>query len=227
LTRPLPAAVVFDLDGTIVDTEQPSFEAWRRTWADHGHELRLEDWVPCVGTDWDLFDPLAVLAERVGPGFDQGSVREAKHLLEAELVAATVVRDGVEAWLDEAGAAGIPVGLASSSPRDWVDAHLSRLGLAHRFATVQTRTEVGVTKPDPAAYLAACAALEVDPGRALAVEDSVNGLAAARAAGLATVVFPNPVTAGLDLSAADLLVTDLTAWTLAEAWTAVSEAAGR
>lgn len=218
----LPAAVVFDLDGTIVDTEQPSFEAWRRTWEDHGHELRLEDWVLCVGTDWDLFDPMASLQERVGPEFDALAARQAKRRLEGELVAATVVRDGVETWLDEADARGIPVGLASSSPRDWVDDHLERLGLARRFATVQTRTEVGVTKPDPAAYLAACAALAVDPARALAVEDSANGVAAAKAAGMLTVVFPNPITAGLDLSAADLLVTDLSAWTLAAAWEAIT-----
>lgn len=217
----LPRAVVFDLDGTIVDTEQPSFEAWRRTWADHGHELQLEDWVRCVGTDWNLFDPLAALGDRVGDGFDATQVQAAKRALEAELVAATVIRDGVEAWLDQADAAGVPVGLASSSPRGWVDDHLARLGLAERFATVQTRTEVGVTKPDPAAYAAACAALGVEPAAALAVEDSANGLAAARAAGLATVVFPNPVTAGLDLSAADLLVTDLTEWTLDRAWTAI------
>lgn len=220
----LPAAVVFDLDGTIVDTEQPAFEAWRRTWEDHGHELRLEDWVLCVGTDWDLFDPMRSLEQRVGAGFDAAAVREAKRQLEAELVTATVLREGVESWLDEAAAAGVPVGLASSSPRDWVDSHLERLGLGSRFTTVQTRTEVGVTKPDPAAYLAACAALDADPAATLAVEDSANGVAAAKAAGMLTVVFPNPVTAGLDLSAADLLVPDLADWTLVGAWAAARAA---
>jgi len=217
----LPAAVVFDLDGTIVDTEQPVFEAWRRTWADLGHELRLEDWLLCVGRDDALFDPMAALEQRVGAGFDGEAVRAARRALEAELVAVTVVRNGVEAWLDEADAAGLPVGVASSSPRRWVDDQLARLGLAGRFATVQSSTEVGVTKPDPAAYLAACAALGVAPPEALAVEDSANGLAAARAAGMATVAFPNPVTAGLDLSAADLLVPDLAAWTLSGAWAAI------
>ena len=218
----LPAAVVFDLDGTIVDTEQSSFESWRRTWADHGHDLALDEWVLCVGRDSALFDPLAALAERVGAGFDAELASTARRAVEAELVAVTVVRAGVEAWLDQADAGGVPVGLASSSPRDWVDAHLSRLGLTRRFATVQTRTEVGVTKPDPASYLAACAALGTEPSRALAVEDSANGLAAARAAGMATVAFPNPITAGLDLSGADLVVTDLSAWTLGGAWAQVT-----
>ena len=217
----LPAAVVFDLDGTIVDTEQPVFEAWRRTWAGQGHDLRLEDWLLCVGRDDELFSPGNALAERVGPGFDAETVHTARRALQTELLAATVVREGVVAWLDEAAAARVPVGVASSSPRDWVDGHLGRLGLAARFTTIQTRTEVGVTKPDPAAYVAACAALGAAPAQALAVEDSANGLAAARAAGMATVAFPNPVTAELDLSAADLLVPDLTAATLAEAWHAI------
>lgn len=216
-----PVALVFDLDGTIVDTEEPTFEAWRRAWADHGHELRLQDWVLCVGRDDELFDPAAALKELVGPSFDAEAMHAARRVLQAELVATTVIRDGVEAWLDEAAAAGVPVGLASSSPRPWVEEHLGRLGLADRFATVQTSTDVGVTKPDPAAYLAACAALGAPPDRALAVEDSANGLAAAKAAGMATIVFPNPVTAGLDLSGADLLLPDLTAWTLADAWHAV------
>jgi putative hydrolase of the HAD superfamily len=214
--------VVFDLDGTIVDTEEPSFEAWRRTWADHGHELKLEEWVLCVGRDWDLFDPLAGLAELVGEGFDPVAVQRAKHALEVELLATTVVRDGIVAWLDEAEAAGIAIGLASSSPRGWVDDHLARLGLTERFATVQTRTEVGVTKPDPAAYLAACGSLGAAPAESLAVEDSANGVAAARGAGMATVAFPNPITVGLDLSAADLVVGDLAEWTIEEAWRAVT-----
>lgn len=223
----LPDAVVFDLDGTIVDTEQPVFEAWHRTWADQGHELLLEDWLLCVGRDAALFDPMAALGERVGAGFDARAVRTARRALEAELVAATVARAGVEAWLDEARSAGVPVGVASSSSRRWVDDQLARLGLAGRFTTVQTSTEVGVTKPDPAAYLAACAALGVEPRHALAVEDSANGLAAATAAGMATVAYPNPITAGLDLSAADLLVPDLTEWTLAAAWAAVTSGRGR
>lgn len=221
-SRPLPAAAVFDLDGTIVDTEQASFDAWRRTWADHGHELRLEDWVLCVGTDWELFDPMTTLGSLVGAGFDADAVRTARRALEAELVAATVIRAGIEAWLDEAESAAIPLGLASSSPRDWVDAQLDRLGLAARFTTVQSRTEVGVTKPDPASYLAACAALEVDPADALAVEDSANGVAAAKAAGMPTVAFPNPITAGLDLSAADLVLEDLAGSTLVGTWAAVT-----
>ena len=212
-----PRALVFDLDGTIVDTEVPSFEAWRRIWADRGQTLDLADWVLCVGRSWDLFDPLAALDDLLGGGLDREAVRAEKRALEHELVRTTVVRPGVVEWLDEAAAGGAAIGLASSSPRVWVDGHLERLGLRERFATVQTVTEVGVTKPDPASYLAACAALEVNPADALAIEDSVNGIDAAMAAGMRVVACPNPITAALDLSAADLVVDSLADLTLAAA----------
>jgi putative hydrolase of the HAD superfamily len=208
-------AVVFDLDGTIVDTEQPSFEAWRRTWDEHGETLLLEDWVVCVGTDWDLFDPLAELGRRV-PGLDLEAVRRTKRELEATLMGGTVLRDGVAAWIAEAAALDLPLAIASSSPRHWVDDHLDRLGVAASFQSVHTVTEVGVTKPDPASYLAACEALGVQPSRALAIEDSANGTAAAKAAGMRVVACPNPITVGLDLTAADLVLTSLTERTLAQ-----------
>jgi len=208
-------AVVFDLDGTIVDTESPSFESWRRTWEQHGETLLLDEWVLCVGTDWDLFDPLAELGRRV-PGLDLDSVRAGKRELEATLVGVTVLREGVSAWLAEAAALDLPLAIASSSPRQWVDQHLERLGVAGSFVSVHTVTEVGVTKPDPASYLAACTALGVEPARSLAVEDSVNGTAAARAAGMRVVACPNPVTVGLDLSTADLVLSTLEERTLTQ-----------
>ncbi|MEO5680874.1 MAG: HAD-IA family hydrolase, partial [Acidimicrobiales bacterium] len=198
----------------------------RRTWSEHGHELLLEEWVLCVGGG-DLFDPVGALAARVGTSFDEEAVLRATLAHQVELGAATEARHGIEAWLEAARRAGVPVGVASSSPRPWVDGHLARLGLTDRFLTVQTVTEVGVTKPDPASYLAACAALGVDPLDALAVEDSAHGLAAALAAGMRAVAFPNPITAGLDLSAAHLLVGDLREWTLAEAWAAVTDPQAR
>lgn len=217
-------AVVFDLDGTIVDTESPSFESWRRTWEAHGETLLLEDWVLCVGRDWGLFDPLEELGRRVR-GLDLERVRLAKRELEDALVGATVLREGVAAWIAEAAALGLPLAVASSSPRTWVDAHLDRLGITGSFRSVHTVTEVGVTKPDPASYLAACEGLGVSPDQALAVEDSMNGTQAARAAGLRVVACPNPITVGLDLSAADLVLGSLADATLAQVAGAIARAA--
>ncbi len=82
----------------------------------------------------------------------------------------------------------------SSSPAHWVHGHLSRLGLLERFAFVVTREDAVRAKPHPDLYLAALERLEVDPAHVLVVEDSVNGVAAAHAAGLSAVAVPNAVT---------------------------------
>ena len=94
--------------------------------------------------------------------------------------------------------------------------HLERLALRHRFTHVVTAGGALKAKPAPDTYLEACARLGVDPGAALAVEDSPNGIAAAKAAGLTCVTVPNTITQGLDLSAADLRLSSLADRTLAD-----------
>jgi putative hydrolase of the HAD superfamily len=96
--------------------------------------------------------------------------------------------------------------VASSSPADWVVGHLSDRGLLDRFDAVCTGDEVLHTKPDPALYLLACHRLGVDPADAVAVEDSVNGVRAAKAAGMVAVAVPSSLTAEMDFGPADLVV---------------------
>ena len=81
---------------------------------------------------------------------------------------------------------------------------------------MRCRDDVANTKPDPELYLSACACLGVAPGEAVALEDSANGIAAAKAAGMRCVAIPNPMTAGLDLSAADLRLDSLADLSVAE-----------
>jgi HAD superfamily hydrolase (TIGR01509 family) len=128
------------------------------------------------------------------------------------------VRPGVAELIETATAATIPLGVASSSTFDWVDEHLVRLGLREHFAAVRTRDDVapGRTKPAPDLYEAAIEALGVDASNAVAIEDSPNGVAAAKAAGLTAVAVPGPMTAHLDFSAADHVVDTLEAITLAD-----------
>lgn len=205
-------ALVLDFDGTMVDTEQPEFEAWRAVWADHGVELLVADWAHCIGTV-GAFDPLAELASRVG-AVDEADTRAAHRRHHEALLAQTTIAPGVVAWLDEADAAGVPVGIASSSTLAWVEGHLERLGLAERIVTVAGFDTVGVAKPDPASYAAAVRALRTEPAHALAVEDSPHGVAAACAAGLRVVAVPGPLTSALDLSAAHLRLGSLAERTL-------------
>ena len=126
------------------------------------------------------------------------------------LIAAEVVRPGVVTLLDEATAAGIPVGVASSSTVEWVEGHLDRLGVLDRFDVVRCRDHVERAKPSPDLFVAALAALGADPARSVALEDSHHGCTAAKAAGMVCVVVPNDVTRSQSFDHADLVVESLT-----------------
>jgi beta-phosphoglucomutase-like phosphatase (HAD superfamily) len=111
--------------------------------------------------------------------------------------------------LDVAHAEGVPVAVASSSTRDWVETHLCRLGLRDRFEAVLTRDDVEQAKPAPDLFSAAARALGVAPERSIVFEDSFNGCTAAKAAGMVCVVAPNRITMIQDFSHADLVVDSL------------------
>ncbi len=208
--RPVDA-VVFDFDGVLLDTEEPEYLAWRAIWAEHGVELDLVSWSACIGTAQGptTFDPYAELCRHVRPAQSQDDIVARRRRLAAELVAGRPPMAGVLEWLDEAQREGVAVAVASSSPRSWVEGHLERIGLRDRFGILACYDDCGAKKPDPASYLLACRALGVAPERALAVEDSRNGLLAAKAAGLGCVVVPNKMTAHMDLSEADLRLSSL------------------
>lgn len=200
-------AVVFDFDGLVLDTEGPVYHSWREVFEEAGADLSFEEWVLTIGRA-DHPDPAELLAERTGRPLDD-AVRVARKARRDELLAAEEVLPGVHHWLDDADRLGLALGVASSSAEDWVTAHLERLGLVDRFACLSCFDGRLRSKPAPDLYLAACDSLGVAPADALAVEDSPNGLAAAAAAGLRTVAVPRGMTAGLDVSAADVVVDSL------------------
>lgn len=195
-------AVIFDFDGLIVDTETPEFLAWQEVYRRHGVALPLATWLPCVGTG-SVFDPHAHLETLVGRGLDRAGIAAARRQLHAAGTARQTLLPGVRATLERARAMGLRIGLASSSSRDWVEPHLRRFGVLEYFETLQTKDLVAAVKPDPALYRQALAALGVEAGEAVALEDSLNGVRAARAAGIFTVAIPNEITRHLDLGEAD------------------------
>jgi beta-phosphoglucomutase-like phosphatase (HAD superfamily) len=112
-------------------------------------------------------------------------------------------------WLDEAHRLNMAIGIASSSHVEWVQGHLERLELIDRFACLSCFDDVLQAKPAPDLYLAACESLGVDPAQAVAVEDSRNGILAAKAAGMAAVAVPHGLTEHLDFTEADLRLSSL------------------
>ncbi len=207
-------ALVFDFDGVVADTEAPEFDAWRATWADHGHELLLEEWVLGIGTvgGWNPLDELAL---RVGPTFDPDEANRRRRALHVPAIAALdAPMPGVVDLLTEARRRGLRTAIASSSDAAWVPPLLDQLGLTDHFEHVSLYDGTCPAKPAPDLYLKACVALEVAPSEAVAIEDSPAGVAAAKAAGLWCVAVPHVLTRGLDLSRADLVIDTLEGVTL-------------
>ncbi len=134
---------------------------------------------------------------------DISEVRKAAAQLHAEKMATVALRDGVAEYIEAAQRLGLKVGLASSSDRAWVESFLCRFSLLDSFEVIKTKDDVANVKPDPELYLKAVQALGIEAHEALAFEDSANGAAAAKAAGLWCVIVPNPVTEGLAFGSVD------------------------
>lgn len=196
-------ALVFDFDGLILETETPSYETWAEIYREHGHELPMDLWHGYIGSDRG-FDPAGHLAALVGEGFDRETTQARRDARKTELIAALDTMAGVREYVADAKRLGLLLAVASSSSRAWVLGHLERLGLRSEWDAVCTRDDVARTKPAPDLYLAAVKALDVAPQETVAFEDSLNGIAAAKDAGLLCVAVPNALTAGMDLSRADL-----------------------
>jgi len=215
-------ALIFDFDGLILDTEGPEFQSWQETYQAHGHMLSFALWATCIGTTGG-FDPYAHLEEQLGCVLDRDAIHTRHRQRCAELLQAQPILPGVAEYIADAQSLGLRLGVASSSTRAWVVEHLSKYGLDTHFTCIKCSDDVPRTKPDPALYLAALDALAVRPDEAIALEDSPNGITAAKRAGLFCVAVPNPLTRQLPLDHADLRVSSLAALPLARLLTEVQQ----
>ena len=197
-------AVVFDFDGVVIDTETPDFTTWQQEFRAHGVELSRELWSGYIGAGIGSFDIHSHLEELTGRVLDKDEVGTRRRRRYLEAVDANPILPGVTDYLATARRLGIEVAIASNSSREWVTGHLERLGLGGYFDAIRTRDDVSAVKPAPDVYLAALDAVGVPSGRAVAVEDSPTGAAAAVAAGLFCVVVPNGMTEGMGFGQVDL-----------------------
>ena len=198
-------AVIFDFDGTILDSETAEFDSHRRLFADWGLTLTEDEWCQGVGIlkpDTHWFD---LLCQRATEPPDFEHFRHLTRQYFREHVRMEPM-PGVSALLGALVAAGVPRAVASGAPSDWVLGGLEGVGLATSFDAVVTSDQVPNGKPAPDVYLEAARRMGVDSSRCIAIEDSGPGLASARAAGMRTVVIPHALTRLHDLSGADLHV---------------------
>jgi putative hydrolase of the HAD superfamily len=205
-----PRAVLFDFDGIIVDTEWAIYESWRRFFEDHGHPLPLSLYNRCIGSDFDTWSPKTHLEDLTGrDDFDWHDLDESRNLrIRAELDGSGPM-PGVAASLEALANRGIPAAVVSSSSHNWVDGWIAKLGLTDSFATTVCRGDAPRIKPAPDLYLEAARRLGLPPGECLVIEDSVNGIRAATAAGMPTIAIPCRVTMDCDFSEAGQLLPTL------------------
>jgi HAD superfamily hydrolase (TIGR01509 family) len=206
-------AIIFDFDGLILDTEEPIYRSWLEVYEAHGETLPFERWVRIVGSTTAEFHPQNHLEERLGRPLTQ-EVMERRIGRRTELILAQQLLPGIVQHIDAARSLGLKLGVASSSTSDWVSGHLERLGILGRFDCVRCRDDVNNAKPAPDLYIAVLDCLGVNASEALAIEDSPNGVVAAKSAGIRCVAIPNTITARLDLSHADLVLRSLSEMTL-------------
>jgi HAD superfamily hydrolase (TIGR01509 family) len=183
-------AVVFDLDGVLIDSEPVWEQVRRRVVAEHGGHwapdaqrrlmgMSTGEWAAYLSADLGVGQPPAEVAREVIAAMAAAYARDLPLLPGAVAAAARL-------------AARWPLGLASSSPPELIAAVLGAAGLTSLFAVTMSTEQVASGKPAPDIYLAVAAALGVPPRACAAVEDSANGLRSAAAAGLAVIAVPRP-----------------------------------
>jgi putative hydrolase of the HAD superfamily len=189
-------AVIFDFDGTIIDTETIWFEVYKEVFKEKFDvELPLEEFVKVIGTTDEVL--YQYIENQVGMKINPREINELANQRFLHKKGILEVREGVKEKLDEAKELGLKIGLASSSSREWVEGFLRQFDLWSYFSVIKTKEDVTKVKPDPALYIKALEELEVEPQEALAIEDSANGAMAAVEAGMKCIVIPNQVTAFL------------------------------
>ena len=200
-----PAAVLWDMDGTIVDTEAHWIAAAAEILHSHGIEPRPSDLAPLVGMA--LTDG-AELMRDLGVDVPVGELveRQLELAMHNTAVAGLSWRPGALTLMAALRAEAIPLALVTMSYRKYADAIISALPEA-TFDVVVTGDDVQRGKPFPDAYLRAAEMLGVEPGDCVAIEDSLIGLAAARAAGAHTIGVPHHV--ALPADAADIVLPTL------------------
>ena len=182
-------AVVFDLDGLLLDSEQVWDEAREQLAKERGgrwHDQAQKDMMGMSSTEWSRY-----MHDRIGlPEPPEEINREVVERLAAIYREHLPVIPGAKEAVERL-AARWPLGLASSSNRELIDLALDLLGVKHLFAATVSSEEVARGKPAPDVYLEVARRLGVDPTHAAAVEDSNNGILAAKAAGMRVLAIPN------------------------------------
>lgn len=203
-------AIIFDHDGTLIDTERADLEACQKLYQEYGAEITLEYWAEHIVGHMGGYELiLTELIQRDGHGATRETLWQRFKELWSVSLENVGLMPGVANLLPGLHAAGYPLAVATASDRAWARRWLTHFNLGSYFQVVATSDDVTHNKPAPDVYLFAAAQLGVKPERCLVFEDSLAGLKAAKAAGMTVVAVPSPLTQTLNFSQADRVVNGL------------------
>jgi HAD superfamily hydrolase (TIGR01509 family) len=203
-------AVIFDMDGVLIDSEPLHFIVLNEVLARGGHALSGDEYEAFIGTTTEAMWSVLVQRFRL-PASAADYIEQYNRALLRALEQPHPPQPGVLRLLRWLRERGIRLGVASSSPRSWIDATLRSIGLDGTFEAIVSGDDVtpGDGKPSPTIYRLAATRLSVRPSRCVAIEDSPNGVLSARRAGMRVIGVRTPVTAHLPLPGAERIVESL------------------
>ena len=203
-------AVIFDLDGTMVDTEHLHSQAFETVLAEYGIRPRKTEHGTVHVAGGTSTGTWEALKEQYNLDVDTPTlVSKKRAAMRAIIDQGLEPMPGLLDLIDDLRAHDLPLAIATSAQRERTLLILDKIGVGHHFAHIVSANDVSAVKPAPDAYLAAAKALGVAPQDCLAFEDTAVGVAAAKAAGMKVVAVPNASTRAMDFGAADLVAASL------------------
>lgn len=200
-------AVVFDMDGVLIDSEALYLKAARTAAQEFGYIFSDDLHQSIVGSPQEICN--SKIQEAMGPEFPFTDYdRLYSQMVVAEFDREIPIKPGVRELLSLLSTLEIPTAVATSTGRNLANDHLSRAELSPYFSAIVTRDDVIRGKPDPEPYLLAAKTLGVDPKYCLALEDSHNGVRSAHGAGMQTIMVPDMLPATEEISDLCIAVMD-------------------
>ena len=184
-------AVVFDMDGVLIDTEKHYYEAWQEAARSFGYDFRSEHALMLRSCDANV--AAKMMKGIFGEDFDYFAVREVRRGLVAERLKKYGLekKPGLDEILDYLKQNGIKTAVATATPIELTLQHLTKIGVKDKFDKIVSAKQVANGKPAPDVYLYACEQIGENPSDCIAVEDSPNGIKSAYAAGCKPVMVPD------------------------------------
>lgn len=206
-------AVIFDLDGVIIDSEHIHIEAEKRVMLRYGVRLSLEELHGYTGTTAKFMFAELIKKYRVNTTLER-ILSEKEEVLFRLFEQDMRPTKGVNELLTNLKQYDIKLGIASSSPKRLIMYALKRLNVTHFFDSIVSSDDIQCSKPNPEIFLRSASHLDVSPALCIVVEDAELGVEAAKNAGMRCIGYKNPHSGDQDLSKADLIIDDFSKLTI-------------